>query len=270
MGQLCYFSRNLYARQVETTFNRDFCAPPVISYNEHMKELAQMALSLFGLRLSDSQLNALAVYERELIAWNKRVNLTAISTPEQIRIKHFLDSFSCYCVIQEPAENLIDVGTGAGFPGLVLKIIFPNIRLTLVESVGKKVLFCRHLVKTLDLEGVEVLNVRAEAIGQSKEHRERYDWAVARAVAILPVLSEYLLPLVKVGGAMVAMKGESGVAEAQSAENAFRLLGGHLRKLHPVMLPGVVEERFLVVVDKHAATPAQYPRRVGVPAKNPL
>jgi 16S rRNA (guanine527-N7)-methyltransferase len=139
-----------------------------------------------------------------------------------------------------------------------------------VESVGKKVDFCRHIVDMLALENVEVLKVRAEELGQKVAHREQYDWAVARAVAILPVLLEYLLPLVKVGGQVLAMKGDSGPAEAHNAENAIQILGGQLRQLTPVVLPGVVEERYLVVIDKTATTPQKYPRRVGIPTKRPL
>jgi 16S rRNA (guanine527-N7)-methyltransferase len=167
-------------------------------------------------------------------------------------------------------NNIIDVGTGAGFPGLPLKIACPSIQLTLVESVGKKADFCRYVAKTLALDGVDVVQERAEMLGQQKAHREQYDWAMARAVAAMPVLAEFLLPLVRVGGRVLAMKGESGPAEAQAAERAMRVLGGHLRQILPVRLPGVVEERYLVVVDKVAATPANYPRRVGVPAKRPL
>jgi len=165
---------------------------------------------------------------------------------------------------------LIDVGTGAGFPGLVLKIALPVLQVTLVESVGKKADFCRHVTRTLKLDGVMIVQDRIEALGQTEEHREQYDWAVARAVASMPVLAEYLLPMVRVGGGMLAMKGESGPAEVHASEHALQLLGGHLRQLVPVILPGVVEQRYLVVVDKVAATPPAYPRRVGVPSKRPL
>jgi len=236
-----------------------------------MNELAQHAMNLFGVRISKAQQRMFQIYEDELIKWNLQINLTAISTTEQIRIKHFLDSLSTICVLRgSPLNSLVDVGTGAGFPGIPLKILFPDMQLTLVESVGKKAAFCQHIINCLGLSGVEVLIDRAENLGQNPEHRERYDWAVARAVAILPVLVEYLLPLVQVGGAMLAMKGEQAPAEVHRAEHAINILGGHIRKLTPITLPGVVEERYLVVVDKIAATSPSYPRRVGIPSKKPL
>jgi 16S rRNA (guanine527-N7)-methyltransferase len=236
-----------------------------------MDRLAQSAQQLFDLRLNGRQLAALSLFERELIVWNDKFNLTAVRDAEGIRTKHFLDSFSCVLAWKEnPPKRLVDVGTGAGFPGIPLKILYPSMRLTLVESVGKKAGFCRHLVETLKLEAVEVLVARAEEVGQMPAHRECYDWAVARAVAGLPVLAEYLLPLVRVGGAMLAQKGESGPAETNQAEKALKMLGGLVRQLIPVTLPGVAESRYLVVADKVAATPPRYPRRPGVPAKKPL
>jgi len=236
-----------------------------------MLELSRHVQRQLGLRLTRSQLSALALYERELSDWNTRFNLTAIRDPQEIHIKHFLDSFTCLLALREGSVGrLVDIGTGAGFPGIPLKIIFPQMQLTLVESVGKKAQFCRHVVNILELKAVEVIQERAENLGHDPAHREQYDWAVARAVAILPVLAEYLLPLVRVGGRMLAMKGESGPAEAHSAERALKVLGGHLRQLVPVTLPGVAEERYLVVIDKMAATPGIYPRKVGVPAKHPL
>jgi 16S rRNA (guanine527-N7)-methyltransferase len=236
-----------------------------------MQELVTQTQRQLGLRLSHSQVAALTLYERELVDWNTRFNLTAIRNPQEIHIKHFLDSFTCTLALRDSAvDRLIDVGTGAGFPGIPLKVIFPKMQLTLVESVGKKAGFCRHVVNVLDLKGVEVVQERAEVLGQNPAYREKYDWAVARAVAVLPVLSEYLLPLVRVGGNMLAMKGESGPAEAHSAERALRMLGGHLRQLISVTLPGVAEERYLVLIDKVAATPESYPRKVGLPAKRPL
>jgi 16S rRNA (guanine527-N7)-methyltransferase len=236
-----------------------------------MNELAQQARQTTGIRLSPGQLTSLEQYEKILMEWNARMNLTAIQDPATIRTKHFLDSLTCLTVMRDtPLERVIDIGTGAGFPGIPLKIALPAMRLTLVESVGKKVEFCRHVVQQLKLEGVEIIQARAEEVGQMAAQRERYDWAVARAVALLPILAEYLLPLVKVGGTMLAMKGESAHAEAVSAHNAIQILGGQLRRVAPVTLPGVVEQRYLVVIEKIAATPQGYPRRTGSPAKKPL
>ena len=236
-----------------------------------MNELARHAREILGIQLSSAQLSALKRYEEELIEWNQQLNLTAIDQPEKIRIKHFLDSLTCLKAMRDtPMDRVVDVGAGAGFPGLPLKIVCPPMRLTLVESVGKKASFCQHVVDTLGLENVTVLAERAEVVGTLPEHRERYDWALARAVAALPVLAEYLLPLVQIGGRVLAMKGESGPAEAHASERAFQLLGGHLRQLLPVTLPGVEEQRYLVVIDKVAATPDRFPRRVGIPSKRPL
>jgi 16S rRNA (guanine527-N7)-methyltransferase len=236
-----------------------------------MESFRQTVQSMLGLRLSAPQMDLFTRYEAELLEWNSRFNLTAIREPEGIRTKHFVDSLTCLLAFRDaPPNRLVDIGTGAGFPGIPLKIVLPNMWVTLVESVGKKADFCRHMVQSLKLEGVEVVQARAEEIGQMRAHRERYDWAVARAVASFPVLLEYLLPLVKVGGYALAQKGEGGPAEAHRSEPALKLLGGRLKQLIPVQLPGVVEDRYLLVVDKIAATPAQYPRRPGVPAKNPL
>jgi len=236
-----------------------------------MDKLVQEAQALFNVHLTGRQVIALTTYERELIEWNQKFNLTAIRDAKGIRTKHFLDSFSCVLAWKaNPPSNIIDIGTGAGFPGIPLKIIYPNTKVTLVESVGKKAMFCQHIVSLLGLEGVEVVNSRAEDLGQIHAHRECYEWGIARAVANMRVLAEYLLPLVQIGGKMLAQKGESGPAEVHSAENAIKLLGGEVRQLVPVTLPGVVEERHLVVVDKVATTPPGYPRKPGVPAKKPL
>lgn len=236
-----------------------------------MDKLARDAQALFNVHITGRQVMALITYEKELIEWNQKFNLTAIRDAESIRTKHFLDSFSCVLAWKaSPPGNLIDIGTGAGFPGIPLKILYPNLKLTLVESVGKKAMFCQHIVRVLGLEHVNVIQARAEDLGQKRQHREQYDWAVARAVANLNVLSEYLIPLIKVGGMALAQKGESGPAEAQSAEKAMELLGGKLKQLIPVNLPTVAEDRYLVVMEKVAATPPKYPRKPGIPMKQPL
>ncbi len=236
-----------------------------------MQKLRHAAEQLFGIHLDACQVSLLAKYEKILLEWNEKVNLTAIRDSQGIRTKHFLDSFSC-CLAwgRFPPDDLIDIGTGAGFPGIPLKILYPGMRLTLVESIGKKADFCRLAAEELELKDVEVITARAEDVGQMPAHRETHSWAVARAVANLPVLAEYLLPLLRVGGSMLAQKGHSGPSEAQHAEHAIRLLGGNTKQIIPVTLPGVVEERFLVVVKKVAATPPLYPRKPGIPAKKPL
>jgi 16S rRNA (guanine527-N7)-methyltransferase len=236
-----------------------------------MNELARHAQQLFNVQLGASQQTALATYEGELLDWNRKFNLTAIQDAASIRIKHFLDSFSCALAWgASPPQRLVDVGTGAGFPGLPLKILYPAMRLTLVESVGKKAMFCEHVVRLLNLEGVQVIKGRAEDVGCDPQHRGRYDWAVGRAVAKMRVLAEYLLPLVSLGGTALAPRGTRGPAEAQSAEKAFQVLGGHLKQLIPISLPGIADERYLVLVEKTAATPPRYPRRAGTPMKHPL
>ncbi|NWF64599.1 MAG: 16S rRNA (guanine(527)-N(7))-methyltransferase RsmG [Chloroflexi bacterium] len=236
-----------------------------------MDSLIQEARSLFNVHLTARQVMALIHYEKELMEWNQKFNLTAIRDVESIRTKHFLDSYSCVVAWKaNPPRRLIDVGTGAGFPGIPLKIIYPAMHVTLVESVGKKAMFCQHVIHALGLEDIEVLHSRAEDVGQTAAKRESYDWAVARAVAHLNILSEYLLPLVKLGGTMLAQKGETGPAEAQSAEKAMKILGGKLKQLIPINLPGVADDRYLVLVEKVAATPPKYPRKAGIPMKMPL
>jgi 16S rRNA (guanine527-N7)-methyltransferase len=236
-----------------------------------MDELIHETRELFNVHLTARQVMALIHYERELVEWNQKFNLTAIRDVESIRVKHFLDSYSCVLAWKgNPPLRLVDIGTGAGFPGIPLKIVYPTMHVTLVESVGKKAMFCQHIVSKLGLENVDVIQARAETLGQNPAHRETYDYAVARAVANLNILGEYLLPLVKVGGTMLAQKGESGPAEAQSAEKAMKLLGGKLKQIIPIELPGVPDDRYLVLVDKVAATPPKYPRKAGIPMKTPL
>ena len=231
----------------------------------------QTIFQLLGLTLTPSQVNAFLLYEKELLEWNSRFNLTAIRTIDGIRTKHFLDSLSCLLVLRDnPPHRMVDIGTGAGFPGIPIKIMVPDLRLTLVESVGKKADFCRHITGLLGLEGVEIIHGRAEDLGQMPEYREKYDWAVARAVASLPVLAEYMLPLVKLNGAALAQKGENAPEETHGIDHTLNLLGGQMRSLQQINLPGIVEERYLVVMDKTGTSPKQFPRRAGIPAKKPL
>jgi 16S rRNA (guanine527-N7)-methyltransferase len=236
-----------------------------------MINFSQQVENLYQIILTPKQLEQFSLYEKLLLEWNEKINLTAIRDVPGIRTKHFLDSLSVARVFAKaPPSCLIDVGTGAGFPGIPLKIIFPQIRLVLVESVGKKANFCQLVVDTLSLSGVEVQTNRAEELAHQPKFRERFDLVVARAVANMPILAEYLLPLVHVGGKMIAQKGVSAHEETQSATHALKILGGELETILPVELPGVSDERFLVVVKKVAATPPQYPRHAGLPVKKPL
>ena len=233
--------------------------------------LQEEFFTLVGQKFEPYQLEAAQRYADLLSEWNQKINLTAITTPEEIRRKHFLDSLSCMLVIKDtPTHRMIDIGTGAGFPGLPLKILHPEMHLTLVESVAKKTNFLSLIVQELGLKPVEVITERAEIVGQDPAHRERYDWAVARAVAGLTVLVEYLLPLTRVGGFALAQKGDTALEEIKAAQPAIATLGGQVRDPVQVVLPGVPEKRYLVVIEKIHPTPAQYPRRVGIPSKRPL
>ena len=236
-----------------------------------MENWFESAEKLFGVKLSEEQREQFRIYEALLIDWNSKINLTAVRDPEGIRIKHFLDSLSCVPVLGDMnGSSLIDIGTGAGFPGIPLRIVYPGLRLTLVDSVGKKADFCQLVVNTLHLKGVKVLKDRSEELGAAKIHREQYDAATARAVAVMPVLCEYLLPLVRVGGKMLAMKGESAPEETLTAAAAIGKLGGAEPALTEVVLPGVEGKRYLVSIPKTAHTPAGYPRRTGLPLKKPI
>lgn len=237
-----------------------------------MRELIKTTRDLLNLTLTPEQVTAFEQYARYLLEWNEQINLTAITDPEQIEMRHFTDSLTCLMAMRPLSSGLrvIDIGTGAGFPGLPLKIACPSIDLTLVESVGKKVDFLAFVVERLGLGQVTLINSRAETIGQAKQHRENYHVVLARAVANMPTLVEYLLPLCRVGGRVIAQKGENAHQETALAQEAIQVLGGKLNRIHQFELPGVVETHHLVVLDKIAATPPKYPRRPGMPAKRPI
>ena len=226
-----------------------------------------------GLDLSKEQLDILLEYMEILREWNQKINLTAIDDPEEIVVKHFLDSLSLLQTLDlSGEERVIDIGTGAGFPGLVLKIIYPNLRLTLLDSVKKKVNFLRQAAYQLDLDldTIEFIHGRAEDLGRNRQHREQYDYAIARAVAYLNILSEYALPFVKVGGQFIAQKGENAKKEVVDSQVALEKLGGETVNLAPVDLPYNDDDRYLIVIEKIMATTSQYPRQAGTPKKKPL
>ncbi|MFW5943008.1 MAG: 16S rRNA (guanine(527)-N(7))-methyltransferase RsmG [Chloroflexota bacterium] len=237
---------------------------------EWKAQLAREAAT-WELTLDETRLRRFSRYRDLLQEWNRRLNLTTVDDDEGIRVRHVLDSLSCATVTGDlNGQRLIDVGSGAGFPGLPLKILYPRLQLTLVESVTKKTRFLRAVVEELGLENVEIIDRRVETVGQDPAHREQYDWAVARAVAALPVLAEYLLPLCRRGGHALAMKGESAPQEMAQATEAISILGGAPPTLHPVQLPSRPDTYYLVLIEKTAPTPDNYPRRPGMPAKRPI
>ncbi len=227
-----------------------------------------------GLSLTSDQLAQFAKYTQLLHAGNRRANLTSITDPEQVQVRHYLDSLTA--VLARPQwpdrTSVVDIGAGAGFPGIPLKIVFPDIRLTLAESTGKKTAFLRELVTDLALDNVEVLTVRAEDLGRTEGYRGQFDVALARGVSSLPTLIEYALPLCKGHGHLLAWKGSDGPVQAKISVNALKELGGEVAGLHSVngLSPPLPPDRWIISVEKTRRTPGRYPRRVGVPAKQPL
>ena len=221
--------------------------------------------------LTEAQLNQFDSYRALLLDWNKRLNLTAITEDKDIQVRHFLDSISCSLVTGDLNESsLIDVGAGGGFPGVPLKILFPTLKLTLVDSVTKKTAFLQALIEELGLSNVQVMDERIEVIGQDPDYRESFDWAAARAVAEMSTLVEYLLPLCRIGGHALAQKGVGAADELDAAAGAITLLGGGAQSLTPVALLDSSALHYLVKIQKIGPTPEKYPRRPGIPSKRPL
>jgi 16S rRNA (guanine527-N7)-methyltransferase len=224
-----------------------------------------------GLGLSAEQLQAFALYRSRLLQENEQVNLTAITDPEEIEIKHFWDSLLLRQSSLWTGEGrAADVGSGAGFPGLPLRLVSPGLALDMFEASGKKVRFLERLIDELGLAGVRAFHLRAEEAGRAPELRERYDWVFARALAAMPVLLEYCLPLLRRGGLLAAYKGPGGGTDAAEAKKAAALLGGKLIDVYEAALPLGKGERSIVIYRKVAATPGAYPRRPGLPGKQPL
>lgn len=235
-----------------------------------LRELMRGGLKDLGVNIGDEAVTLLLRYGRELTRWNERFNLTAITAPEEVVRKHFFDALTAFPWLPPARMRLVDVGSGAGLPGLVLKIARPDIEVTLIESVKKKADFLRHVVAVLELAGVEVRQERAEESGHVPGLREGFAVATGRAVAALPVLAELALPLVTVGGLFIAFKGSKVEEEVNKAERALAVLGGEVERVVEVAVPGVEERRALVLVRKVAPTPPAYPRRAGQPSKRPL
>ena len=224
-----------------------------------------------GISLSPQQLSQFDTYYRLLVEWNEKMNLTAITDEEEVYLKHFYDSItaSFYVDLQNDL-SLCDVGAGAGFPSIPLKICFPNLKVTIVDSLNKRITFLQNLANELGLEDVHFVHDRAETFGKNANYREKFDLVTARAVARLSVLSELCLPLVKEGGMFVPMKAAAASEELEKGKKALQILGGKLEKVHSFSLPLEESERNILIINKIKPTPKKYPRKPGTPNKQPL
>ncbi len=216
---------------------------------------------------TEKMMHRFSRYESLLLEWNEKMNLTAITEHEEVLKKHFVDSVAIQSLIPEGAR-LADVGTGAGFPGIPLKIVRDDIEVVLMDALKKRISFLDAVISDTSLSGITTLHTRAEDAGRAAAHREKYDVAVARAVANLAVLCEYCLPLLKCGGIFLAMKGRDGRAEAEEAKNVIKILGGELLEIRDVFWGEM--EHTVVVIQKKRQTPSKYPRKAGTPQKSPL
>lgn len=227
-----------------------------------------------GLKLTSRQIAQFELYYSKLSKWNQRINLTAITAYEEVQIKHFLDSLTITMAFPHlkvnPPGKIIDIGTGAGLPGIPLKILIPTVHLTLVESIAKKTTFLEYIISQLNLKDVEILTARAEDIGHKEKYRGQYDLVVSRAVAALPTLLELSLPFCKTGGIFVAQKQDRAKPEIDRAAKAMRVLGGMLREVIEIDLPEFNDRRCLIIFGKISPTLEEYPRRAGIPAKKPI
>ena len=234
-------------------------------------EILKKAAEEYGISLSETQLQQFDRYQELLVEWNQKMNLTALTEPKDVAIKHMIDSVSVYDEKWfSEGMSVIDVGTGAGFPGLPLKILCPSLKVTLLDSLNKRVKFLEAVVSELGLSDIVCVHARAEEAARQKQYREKFDAVVSRAVARLPILAEYDLPFVRVGGFFAAMKGAKYEEEAQEAKKAVKLLGGGEPVLREIKLPELEDKRGIIYIRKEKKTPPVYPRKAGTPEKNPI
>ena len=232
-------------------------------------EKMQENSKVLGFKFSVEQLEKFYKYMNLLIEWNEKMNLTAITEPNDIILKHFIDSITINKYI-ENSVKVVDVGTGAGFPGIPLSIIRTDLQITLVDSLNKRLMFLQEIKKELELKNIDIVHARAEEFGQNKNYRETFDIATSRAVANLSTLSEYLVPLVKIKGKCVCMKASDADEEIKQAENAVNILGGKIVKVEKFNLPNSDIGRTIIIINKEKSTNGKYPRKPGTPSKEPL
>lgn len=224
-----------------------------------------------GIPLTAEQIGQFSVYNEMLLDWNTRMNLTALTAPEDVAVKHIIDSLTTYdAALFDGARTLIDVGTGAGLPGIPLAVYAPHLTVTLLDALNKRVRFLTEVTAAMGLQNVRCIHARAEEAARTAEHRAAYDIVVSRAVARLPILLEYTLPFVRVGGTLLALKGRAYAEEQKEARRAAEVLGGGRITARPVHLPGLDDVRAILTVTKERQTPAAYPRGGGAPARRPL
>ncbi len=229
--------------------------------NKHLKEI--------NIELKKEQTEKFYKYMNLLLEWNEKINLTAITEPEEVILKHFVDSLTISKYI-EKGTKLIDMGTGAGFPGIPLKILRDDIEITLADSLNKRINFLNEVIKELNLKNIQTVHTRAEEFGKNKKYRESFDIATSRAVANLSTLSEYLIPLVKPSGKTICMKGSEIKEEVEMARKAIEILGGKIEQEESFNLPNSDMKRNVIIIKKVKNTPAKYPRKPGMPAKEPI
>ena len=223
----------------------------------------------WNINFSVEQLEQFFVYMKLLIEWNEKMNLTAIIDPEEIILKHFIDSITILKEIKNDSK-IVDVGTGAGFPGIPISIMNPTLKITLVDSLNKRLIFLQEVINQLNLKNVEIVHARAEEFGQNKKYRESFDISTSRAVANLSTLSEYLIPLVKIGGKTISMKASGAQEEISDAQKAIEVLGGTIEKVEEFNLPQSDIGRTIITIKKDKQTPNKYPRKPGTPSKEPI
>lgn len=236
---------------------------------KEFKDILMSDVKLLDIELNENQIDNLYKYMDLLIEWNKKINLTAIVEQKEIIKKHFVDSLTISKYIDENAR-VIDVGTGAGLPGIPLKMVKDKTNITLLDSLNKRLIFLEEVINNLKLKNISTKHSRAEEAGTNKEYREKFDISISRAVAPLNVLVEYLLPFVKLGGKVICMKGSNVEEELQQAQNAIKILGGEIEKIDSFLLPNTDMKRNILVIKKVKNTPNKYPRKAGTPVKQPI
>lgn len=236
---------------------------------EEFKKVLYEKVKKIGIELKEEQLEKFYLYMNILLEWNEKINLTAITNEEEIILKHFVDSLTINKYIEE-GKSIIDVGTGAGFPGIPIKILREDLKVTLLDSLNKRINFLNEVIEKLDLKNIECIHGRAEEFGKNKNYREKYDFATSRAVANMSTLSEYLIPFVKVGGKVLAMKGDKAEEELEEAKKAIKLLGGKVENIDNFYLPDSDIKRNIIIIKKIEKTERKFPRKPGTPAKEPI